>query len=248
MPVLVNAVIAQAKAPVQGAGSVTLPPGAQGTGPAPAPESFIACGSFEMGPVKQAYQAAVAVRNELRIQQDNLQSDRGAIATRLREGNAAQGADLGGLEKRITLLDDQIRELDGKIATANGDVARTASVRCAVEPPLQFPTIPPGERDAIVASLFIVVVLLPISIAFARRIWRRGSAAIASLPRELVDRLTRLEQSVESVAIEVERIGEGQRFMTNVLVDSVSERALGAGTMEAIAIKSREAVEQQLRK
>ena len=33
---------------------------------------------------------------------------------------------------------------------------------------------------------------------------------------ELRDRLQRIEHSVESVAIEVERIGEGQRFMTHL--------------------------------
>ncbi len=31
------------------------------------------------------------------------------------------------------------------------------------------------------------------------------------------DRLARLEQAVESIAIEVERIGEGQRFVTKVM-------------------------------
>jgi hypothetical protein len=36
---------------------------------------------------------------------------------------------------------------------------------------------------------------------------------------ELSDRFRNLEQSLDAVAIEVERIGEGQRFMTNLLVD-----------------------------
>jgi hypothetical protein len=36
---------------------------------------------------------------------------------------------------------------------------------------------------------------------------------------ELTDRFRNLEQSIDAVAIEVERIGEGQRFMTNLLVD-----------------------------
>ncbi len=32
-------------------------------------------------------------------------------------------------------------------------------------------------------------------------------------------RLARLEQAVESIAIEIERVGEGQRFVTKVLAD-----------------------------
>jgi hypothetical protein len=38
-------------------------------------------------------------------------------------------------------------------------------------------------------------------------------------PEELANRFRNLEQSIDAVAIEVERIGEGQRFMTNLLVD-----------------------------
>jgi len=35
------------------------------------------------------------------------------------------------------------------------------------------------------------------------------------------DRMTRLEQAVESIALEVERISEGQRFTTKLLADRV---------------------------
>jgi hypothetical protein len=45
----------------------------------------------------------------------------------------------------------------------------------------------------------------------------------AQLPRgELVlgdDRMTRLEQAIDSIAVELERIGEGQRFVTKVLAE-----------------------------
>ena len=36
----------------------------------------------------------------------------------------------------------------------------------------------------------------------------------------LTERMTRLEQAVESVAVEMERVGEGQRFLTRVLGDA----------------------------
>lgn len=44
-------------------------------------------------------------------------------------------------------------------------------------------------------------------------------AAQVQPPPELTNRLTHLEQAVDAVAIEVERIGEGQRFITRSLVD-----------------------------
>jgi hypothetical protein len=40
---------------------------------------------------------------------------------------------------------------------------------------------------------------------------------------EISDRLSQLEHSVDAVAIEVERIGEGQRFMTRVLTQNAAE-------------------------
>jgi cell division protein FtsB len=42
------------------------------------------------------------------------------------------------------------------------------------------------------------------------------------------DRLERLEQAVEALALEVERISEGQRFMTRLLADRAAPGRLGA--------------------
>src|SRR3977135_1934932 len=68
------------------------------------------------------------------------------------------------------------------------------------------------------------------------RIWRRGE----SLPNELTDRLTNLEQSVDAVAIEVERIGEGQRFMTRVFTEDATPRTPGERAAEPIESKAPE--------
>jgi hypothetical protein len=37
--------------------------------------------------------------------------------------------------------------------------------------------------------------------------------------RAIDDRLTRMEQSIEAIAIEMERVGEGQRFVTKLLAE-----------------------------
>ncbi len=72
--------------------------------------------------------------------------------------------------------------------------------------------------------------------------WRLALRRYApALPHELTDRLTRLEQSIDAVAIEVERIGEGQRFLTRVLTENGTPRAPGEGAAEPIGIKAREA-------
>ena len=67
---------------------------------------------------------------------------------------------------------------------------------------------------------------------FVRRLWPREAAATAALPGDFADSLTRLEQSLDAVAIEVERIGEGQRFMTRLFTE---------GAAAPSGIKAREA-------
>ena len=173
-------------------------------------------------------------------------TERTSIAQRLRAGNTS-GADRAGLEERLTALDKQIVVGYEKIAAADAAVALAASTPGAV-PPLP-PPVNNGPPDGamIVGSLFMLCVLLPISIAVARRIWRRGSAAVTAMPRELMERLTRLEESVDAVAIEVERVGEGQRFVTNFFIESGVPQMLGAGAMEPIEAKQRERVEQERR-
>jgi hypothetical protein len=62
------------------------------------------------------------------------------------------------------------------------------------------------------------VVLFPLVRAWSRRIEGRG-ASQAAIPADVTERLERIERAVESVAVEVERISEGQRFVTRVLAD-----------------------------
>jgi hypothetical protein len=62
------------------------------------------------------------------------------------------------------------------------------------------------------------------------RIFPPGVPASAELLPEQMDRLAQIEQSVDAVAIEVERIGEGQRFMTRVLTGDQEARALEPGS------------------
>jgi hypothetical protein len=77
------------------------------------------------------------------------------------------------------------------------------------------------------ASFFL---LLPLVLAWARRLWHRGG------PRPSVDieqspRLQRMEQAIESIALEVERIGEAQRFTTKLLADRQPEAAARIGVV-----------------
>jgi hypothetical protein len=190
---------------------------------------------------------ARAAVNAIESQISDLQQQRTAIANRLRDRGdpAAAGPDLEGLNARIALLDKQLLDLYTKKATADANVVQAYAVPCAVPPPV--PRIERGPPETVVAmvGMFTFFVLFPMAIAYSRRIWRRAGS-IMTVPPELNARLTRLEESVDSVAIELERVGEGQRFVTNLFIEG-GQQMLGAGPMNTLEVKERERVEAERR-
>lgn len=63
----------------------------------------------------------------------------------------------------------------------------------------------------------LVLVLLGMYVAWRMRRPRSGSKAAQTQAAPLFDeRLERIEQSLDAIAVEVERVGEGQRFVTKL--------------------------------
>lgn len=64
-----------------------------------------------------------------------------------------------------------------------------------------------------------VTTILPLCIAYMKRTERlKAQGAPPSLPvPDIIARLERMETGMESMAAEIERIGEGQRFTTRLL-------------------------------
>jgi hypothetical protein len=221
----------EATPPVPGAPAAPAAPAPLQVAPAPAPGGASASAMYE---------AFKAQRRELSSQLENLEDRREDLSRQLQEPSVT-GADKKGLEQRIVEVDQRISSLEKQIAESEAQVARQAGVPGAVQPPQQIRRDGPPEEVFVLGGMFIVIVLLPLSIAMARRIWRRGVSTITSLPAELTQRLTRLEQGMDAVAVEVERIGEGQRYMARMMGEDGSLRAIGAGAAEPIEVKAREA-------
>jgi ABC-type phosphate/phosphonate transport system permease subunit len=90
--------------------------------------------------------------------------------------------------------------------------------------------IPPQVVDISVAffiTVAAIIIGLPLARAFARRMDRRS--APAQIPAEITSQLTQLNQAVDAIALEVERISEGQRYTTRLLTEQ-REAQLPAGT------------------
>lgn len=90
--------------------------------------------------------------------------------------------------------------------------------------------IPPQAVHISVAffiTVAAIIIGLPLARAFARRMDRRS--APAQVPAEITSQLTQLNQAVDAIALEVERISEGQRYTTRLLTEQ-REAHLPAGT------------------
>ncbi len=79
--------------------------------------------------------------------------------------------------------------------------------------------------EEVAALGFLSIISGTIIVVVAIRAWagRGRLKGQAELPKGLDQRLERIEQAVDSIAIEVERISEGQRFTTKLLSDRAEE-------------------------
>ncbi len=131
------------------------------------------------------------------------------------------------ITEQISASQERLTSLQGQLDVALGVRSEAAELQMpAFMPP---DVIPPGAIEISIAffmTIAVVAIGVPLARAFARRMDRRGQMAMAAPAQSNLDpRLDRIEQAIEAIAIEVERVSEGQRF-TNRLMGEM--RALPA--------------------
>lgn len=188
-------------------------------------------------------------RDDLSNQIISASGRRDETAAQLRN---ATGADREGLENRLRILDDRIVQLEadiaytGRLLTAEPVTSAGGAPGFLVPPPQfpgGFPGGPNGPNMTAIGVVFTLFVLFPIALAFARLLWRRATGqAVARPSLESTQRLERVEQAVDSIAVEVERISEGQRFVTRILTEGSAQSVLNAGRAEPVGTQRREGV------
>jgi len=172
-------------------------------------------------------------RNELSRQLTSATGRRSDVVREM--GRNVNGRE--GLDARLKVLDERIVQLEKDISQ-NGQLLASAPPNLVEEtqPPPVFPPVASRINMNALSIVFTIAVLMPMSLAWARRLTRRASAPPA-LPPEALDRMARIENAVDSIALEVERISEGQRFVTKLMSES---RQLGTGAAEPIVIRQGE--------
>jgi hypothetical protein len=226
--------------------------------PTPAPTVVVAQPSIE------ALQAQAV---DLTVQLAGLRTEQAVLRRTINDRNwdpsarPEQTARYAEVNAKIARAQADLENVREQIAARQGvDVTRIGQTGQLVPPPVGRFTRSP-DPDMVVGVSFVLALsfVLPISIAIAKRIWRGSPHPQAAKTDEIAPRLDRLEHAMDAVAIEIERISEGQRFVTKIFTerpaandlaqrvdDGKAPLALGAGPIEPIRVAERQGVKQAI--
>jgi hypothetical protein len=180
-------------------------------------------------PVSQAeVEALVRQRSELSDQLIGVTNRRAELVQQVR--SAPDGVSRTGLEDRMKILDQRILQLESDLATTGRQLALAPADLVAIAN--RASGGPPGGGDDFEEGMLIggfMAVLFVAVVAAFRRFRRRKQkpARKTELAGDSTQRLERLEQGMEAIAIEIERVSEGQRFVTKLLSEAAP---VGLGT------------------
>jgi hypothetical protein len=188
------------------------------------------------GSPRAVYQALRVKREVLGDQMSRLLNRRNAVAERLNNPNVGP-AEKAALEQHIRELNGRIVDMEKQLHAADAEVAAAAGVPGAAVPESRDANSGPPVEMLVTGTVFAGIALLFVAFAYARRLWKGTTKMVAQLPAAFEARLARFEQSLDAVAIEIERVSEGQRFLTKVLTEQ-NPRAIGAGPAQPVEVRA----------
>jgi hypothetical protein len=167
-------------------------------------------------------------QSELGSQLSSVASRRRALVEQLEEADDPIVS--AGLQQRIAGLDQRILQLESDLAeTGRQFTAAPTALLGAAE--LRESDWDPADVLAVAGGTLIMAVAAVLVFRLVRRIWK-GKPPPRPALAESAQRLERMEQALDAVAIEVERISEGQRFVTRLLSEGSRMPSLAGGKKE----------------
>jgi len=152
--------------------------------------------------------------NQEVMTQKDIQNLRDNIRQQIRAATDAQGRGAVTVDQTAPVPPTP-PEIPRNITVRNSDGTQTV---IGIPPGLGRDVIPQQVVDISIAfflTMAAIIIGLPLARAFARRMDRRSSGA--QIPSDLSHQIGQLNQAVDAIALEVERISEGQRFTTRLL-------------------------------
>jgi hypothetical protein len=184
----------------------------------PAPNAVYVQGEGWIIPMsREALRALETRADRLSDQMQSAQKRRDDVAQQLEDATNPQV--IAGLEERLRVLDARLISLEKEIE-ANSAQRASMAARLGAQSSSstrEAPSAPP-QRSSDWPGIIALFTLTPLAIAYARNIWRRGKAPVSAPVSEQAEaRFQQLEQAIDTVAVEIERVAEGQRFVTKLL-------------------------------
>jgi hypothetical protein len=163
------------------------------------------------------------MRSELSNQRSDLASRRTATADAYESGT---GANRDGMGERLRLLDNNIMLYENEMVRVGREIASRGGEPTVAQPTGQIPPNYISEDDAAGMAFGFSFATLILAVFFTRRFMRKKYAGLPANSRQqpnLIasnERLERIEQAVDTIAVEVERVSENQRFMTRLMTET----------------------------
>jgi hypothetical protein len=186
----------------------------------------------------------VGQRRQLVAEIEDLQERKVDLIDKLTAASREQASmyrqTIAEIDQQLGSARTALRGIDRAIATRQGVPVQPGQPAQPAQPPLPVapaePALAPGEwfaeqrapsfaeRTSLPlflggGALTLVVLSIAVGLAYARRLRRETAAAIERFHGEMREHLQRLGVGVDAMSVELERIGEGQRFVTKALVE-----------------------------
>ncbi|MFL5523702.1 MAG: hypothetical protein ACJ8AF_06255 [Gemmatimonadaceae bacterium] len=164
--------------------------------------------------------ALTARRDQLNEQLESVTDRRSDIIEQMR---TAPNPAMQGLQAQLAALDSRVLQLEGDLATTGQEIAAASPELISIMGDSPREDTNGSFDDGVGAGVAGTFVTMSLLFFLGFRWWkksaRRRAPQLASADSE---RLQRLEQGMDAVAVEIERISEGQRFVTKLLSESRS--------------------------
>ena len=184
----------------------------------------------QVGPARPSaaeYNVLKAREKELNNQLSEVKDRRDELS---QEAQQKTGADRAALDSHVGILDQRLSQIESDLTVVGRDLAATAPASIAEQPPqIRYRGYDDGNMLAagFTGVLLTFALFVPFLLRSFRR--RRNSQATALQPTIGGERIERMEHAIDTIAVEIERVSENQRFMTRLLTETQL-----AGTIAAV--------------
>jgi len=161
-------------------------------------------------------------RNQLTMDLNSLEQRQLQLVERLDKTTGREhdviASQLASVEQQLESNRVALRAIDAQLS---GQPVPAAYVAAPLIAPPEFPAVNPPISDELIWTSGVPIVLLALGmiamLGYMRRIARKTREVLVAVEKQVASQHATLASGIDAIAVEVERLGEGQRFMSKVL-------------------------------